>query len=69
MASCEKCWRDSGGDSDWYARLLLTRNCTPNEQAGGVDAGLCDKCGRQTVHAFTKNCMHTDCQAINSEHK
>ena len=56
MASCEKCWRDSGGDPDLYAKLIAERNCTPEEQAGG-ESTVCPLCGRKTVHMFCNVCM------------
>jgi len=63
MSSCEKCWADayreevSGNECqpDAYHRLLFERrecHCTPEQQAG-PDAGVCTKCGRQTLHQHT----------------
>lgn len=59
MGSCEKCWRDAGGDPDRYSQLIVERNrvgqpplCTPEDQAG-PDAGKCPVCGRMTVHQWT----------------
>lgn len=37
MASCEKCWRDAGGNTTVYMQLLEERKatpCTEREQAG-----------------------------------
>lgn len=56
MSTCEKCWRDAGGNSDRYHELIKTRVCTPEEQAG-PDAGMCTRCGRKTLHQFTGECM------------
>lgn len=62
MSSCEKCWRDAGGDPDKYHHLITIRTgdrvCTPEEQAGGKDAGWCDICNRQTIHLYTKKCTN-----------
>ena len=60
MASCEKCWRDAGGRADEYARLVKERKtnlCSPEDQAGGEDAGVCPKCKRKAVHVYCKVCM------------
>lgn len=60
MVSCEKCWRDSGGRADEYARLIKERKdapCSPEEQAGGEDAGECPHCKRKAVHVFCDVCM------------
>ncbi len=56
MASCEKCWQDSGGDQDVYAELIERRNCSPEEQAG-LDATVCPQCGRKAVHQYVHVCM------------
>ncbi len=55
MSSCEKCWADSGGDTELYRRLLSTRECTFEEQAG-PDAGWCPICTKKTLHQHTKIC-------------
>jgi len=56
MASCEKCWEESGGDSDKYHRLLKSRICTPEESAG-PNATQCPKCERRTLHQHVGVCM------------
>lgn len=66
MASCEKCWSDACGDPYDYANLVHLRDrdgetCTPEEQAGGMNAGVCKKCGRRTVHVYCKVCMVAGC--------
>ena len=61
MPSCEKCWREAGGNPDRYKELLITRSCTPEEQAG-PDAGMCPVCKRQTLHQYCKVCMNLDCK-------
>ncbi len=56
MSACEKCWRDSGGNPDRYAELLVERAthvCTAEEQAGD-DATECPVCHRKTVHQYTR---------------
>ena len=63
MASCEKCWRDAGGDPVKYAMLIDFRTgtedeCTPEESAGGEDAKLCPKCDRRTVHCVLDRCVN-----------
>ena len=60
MASCEKCWRDSNGNPDEYHRLIGSRYCTPEEQAG-EDATICPKCNKRTVHQYAKVCMISNC--------
>lgn len=60
MASCEKCWRDSGSNPKEYARLVETRNCTPEEQAGDA-ATICPGCERRTVHQYSRVCMNPNC--------
>ena len=58
MPSCEKCWRESGGDPALYEKLLDTRPpCTPEEQAG-PDAKRCPVCGRKTLHQQCGECMN-----------
>lgn len=65
MASCEKCWRDSRGQGDGeYARLVATRNCTPEQQAG-EGADMCPVCGRACVHIYCHVCMNKDCKSFN----
>jgi len=61
MASCEKCWRDAGGDAVRYEELVRSRQCTPEEQAG-PDAGACPACYRRTLHGFTGECMNAECK-------
>ena len=64
MPSCEKCWRDAHGEADRYSELLMERKdfpCTPEQQAGGEDAGECEKCGRKTVHCVVGLCMNQKC--------
>jgi len=56
MVSCEKCWRDAGGNPDEYQRLIKSRTCTPEEQAG-LDATECPKCKRMAVHESVGFCM------------
>ncbi len=59
MASCEKCWRDAGGSFETYQQLIDERKnnpCTPEKQAG-VDAKMCERCERKTVHQYCKLCM------------
>lgn len=59
MSSCEKCWRDAGGDPHRYADLLARRAeepCTPEEQAG-PDATECPSCKRRVLHQYTGECM------------
>lgn len=61
MASCEKCWRDAHGDPDLYGELIAMRSgelqCTPEQQAGGVEATICGYCGRKAVHMICMVCM------------
>ena len=65
MASCERCWNESGGNHKEYMELLKINNCTPEEQAGR-GANMCRECGRATVHIYTHRCM--SCNALeNSE--
>jgi hypothetical protein len=68
MASCEKCWSDAyartfenprKSHSDHYSNLIkerLNNPCTPEEQAG-IDATICTKCDRKTVHQYTRKCI------------
>ena len=55
MASCEKCWRDAGGNFDLYQNLVGVRNCTPEEQSG-EESTICKECGRKTIHVYTHTC-------------
>ena len=67
MASCEKCWDDSarmtlGGanQAEVYRKLIKTRNCTPEEQAGGNSpeyANVCPVCNRRTIHRVCNICV------------
>lgn len=66
MASCEKCWRDAGGDPVLFAELVESRTgteneCTPEQQAGGEDAKMCPTCDRKCVHSICDICMNPDC--------
>lgn len=66
MPSCEKCWRDAGGDADLYTQLIEQRNksgqeCSPEEQAG-EEAGWCPVCSRKTVHMHSDVCMVKECE-------
>lgn len=66
MTSCEKCWRDAKGNPDRYAELIESRTgtadeCSPEEIAGGEDAGECRHCQRQTVHCVVGRCMNPRC--------
>lgn len=66
LVSCEKCWRDAGGDPERYRELLNARDkagtrCTPEEQAG-PDATECPGCKRKTVHQLAKVCMTFGCE-------
>jgi len=57
MATCEKCWREAGGNPYRYEELISTRPpCTPEESAG-PDAGRCPVCGRMTLHQHCGDCM------------
>ena len=67
MASCEKCWRDAGGEWVAYNRLLEARfiageACSPEEQAG-EGAGWCPECERGTAHELTGRCVLCGLQA------
>ena len=60
MSSCEKCWRDAGGDPLAYRRLIEARKedpCTPEQQAGD-EATECRSCERMAVHQYTGECMN-----------
>ena len=60
MTACERCWSQSGGDSERYAELVKTNDCTP-EQEAGRHAGLCPECERYTLHQYVKICMNSEC--------
>jgi hypothetical protein len=60
MASCERCWRESGGDPERYRELIQRRTCTPEEQAGDA-AKRCPACERMTLHQYTGDCMNALC--------
>ncbi len=60
MASCERCWREAGGNPALYQELIARRNCTPEEQAGR-GAGECPVCGRRTIHQYVHVCMNPQC--------
>lgn len=69
MASCEKCWADAytrmrvnadKSQADYYIDLINERKdnpCTPEQQAG-LDAEMCPKCNRKTVHQYVHVCMN-----------
>jgi len=63
MASCEKCWSDAHSYDDVTARYIelieerKDNQCSPEEQAG-IDANICRKCGRKTVHQYIHVCMN-----------
>ena len=67
MGSCEKCWRDAGGDAFRYRELLQEQKCSPEEQAG-PEAKHCPDCGRQSIHMYTGMCTscgwHPDLENI-----
>lgn len=66
MATCEKCWRDAGGDPERYNQLIVERRdtpCTPEQQAGEKHAGKCAVCGRQTVHCVVGRCVNPECES------
>jgi hypothetical protein len=65
MPSCEKCWKDAGGNPDRYTKLVRERKCTPEEQAGD-DAGNCNSCGRRTMHQHCHICMNPSCSSNQS---
>ena len=68
MASCEKCWEDSymrthadpmKSQTEHYHDLITERKdnpCTPEEQAG-IDAMICPKCNKKTIHPYVKQCL------------
>ena len=59
MSACEKCWRDSRSADEpnvEYVRLIESRQCTPEEQAG-PDADECPVCERMTKHQHTGELM------------
>ena len=67
MASCEKCWKDAKGDPEQYRTLIGERTgtddeCSPEQQAGGEDAGDCPACRRKTVHCVVGRCINPDCE-------
>lgn len=66
MASCEKCWSDSGGNHRVYQLLISARDCTPEEQAG-PGAGTCPECLRKTVHQHMNLCLVPDCFNVTGE--
>ena len=69
MASCEKCWKDAGGNSEQYFRLLENREdhkCTPEQQAGEL-ANKCVVCGRLTMHQYANVCMNQECPGAERE--
>lgn len=57
MATCEKCWRDAGGDPDDYKELLRQRKdnpCSLKEQCGErhlvldyIDGSKHCRCGQE----------------------
>ena len=72
MATCEKCWREASVSAacnpdkmreDIYQEYVLTRKCTPEQQAG-YGAAWCKKCGRNTVHVHANACMNTKCELL-----
>ena len=68
MPSCEKCWRDAHAAGDVveeYNRLLKSRVCTPEQQAGDA-AERCPTCHRLTLHQWTRECMNPDCRAVSN---
>lgn len=74
MASCEKCWGDAYlrsienpmiPQAIHYQNLInerINNPCTPEEQAG-IDALICSKCGKKTVHQYAKVC----CNCVSNE--
>lgn len=64
MASCEKCWRDAGGNPDRYRELVHSRECSPEDQAG-EGAETCPKCGRAAMHIYCHVCMSCGFDAKN----
>ncbi len=67
MSACERCWADAHvianetGDPNVYRKLLLERECTPEQQAG-LAAGTCPVCGCKTLHQHTGKCMNGICR-------
>ena len=66
MPGCERCWREAGRDPylhkvEEYHRLIASRECTPEQQAG-ESATKCESCGRVAVHQYVGVCMacHTE---------
>jgi hypothetical protein len=57
---CEKCWKDSEGDLTRYYKLIRSRSCTPEEQAGPM-AEQCHACKRITRHPGSHICMNPEC--------
>mgnify|MGYP003405464791 len=69
MASCEKCWTDAyfrvfenpmKSQAQHYQDLIDEREdtpCSPEDQAG-IDAGICSKCSKKTVHQHAKVCCN-----------
>ena len=69
MASCEKCWKDSGCKADAYGLIVAERGehqCTPEQQAG-AGAWKCAECGRVTMHMFCHVCMNQECKTNQKE--
>ncbi len=64
MASCEKCWNDAytgfEDQAERYLRLVRSRDCTPEEQAG--EGKICSSCNRATIHVYTGECMNPACE-------
>jgi len=61
MAICEKCWQESGGNAERYADLIKVNGCSPEEQAGGIEATDCPVCKKKTIHIYVGCCMNPDC--------
>jgi hypothetical protein len=61
MATCEKCWRLSGGSVEEYLEQVKSNDCTYEEMAGGKSAYLCTSCDRQTIHVHTHTCTNPLC--------
>lgn len=53
MSSCEKCWRDAGGEPDRYRELIRGRSACSAEEQAGPHANECPWCGRKTLHQHT----------------
>lgn len=64
MAICEKCWSEAGGDFDRYLEIIKVNGCSPEEQGGEINATVCPKCKRQTVHVYVHQCMNPECDYI-----